>query len=71
LSAVDQVIDGYAEILPLPDAEYDMVRQLSGLRLCVNATTWTKRASLEGTMYGQRRMAATWPTIRTLAKVIG
>lgn len=71
LSAVDQVIGGYAEILPLPDAEYDIVRQLSGLRLCVNATTWTKRASLEGTMYGQRRMAETWPTIRTLAKVIG
>jgi Ser/Thr protein kinase RdoA (MazF antagonist) len=71
LSAVDRVIDGYAEILPLPDAEYDIVRQLSGLRLCVNATTWTKRASLEGTMYGQRRMAETWPTIRALAKAIG
>jgi Ser/Thr protein kinase RdoA (MazF antagonist) len=70
LSAADLVISGYSDVLPLNNGEIDLVRHLAALRLCVNATTWTKRAALEGTEYGVRRMAATWPTISLLAESI-
>lgn len=70
LAAADLVLGGYSDVLPLHNDEIDLVRHLAALRLCVNATTWTKRAALEGTEYGVRRMAATWPTIRLIAESI-
>jgi len=68
LLALEFVVEGYSNVLPVPDDERALVRLLAPLRLCVNAVTWTKRAAIDGTEYGQRRMAATWPTIHTLAE---
>jgi len=65
--AFDQVVVGYTQVLSLDDSDIKDVAKLAGLRLCVNATTWTMRDHVTGTEYGQRRMAATWPAIEALA----
>lgn len=66
-AALEAVIEGYADVIPVTDEEHQIVQKLAALRLCVNATTWTKRFAIDGAEYGQRRMAATWPTIFALA----
>lgn len=68
--AFSQVIEGYTQVLPLENQDVEQVRKLAALRLCVNATTWTMRDHVTGTEYGQRRMAATWPAIASLAKTL-
>lgn len=68
LQAFLHVVEGYRQLLPLNSEDAGEVLRLASLRLCVNATTWTKRDQLESTEYGQRRMAATWPSIMELAE---
>ncbi|MGW4097271.1 phosphotransferase [Mycobacterium sp. NPDC004974] len=68
LRALGQVIGGYHSVTPLTDDELAVVYPLAASRLCVQALTWTSRASTNPTAYGSMRMRFTLPTLhRVLA----
>lgn len=69
LSAAAEVTAGYNEVLPLTENELRVLFPLAAARLCVNATTWTKRTALEDDAYGETRMSKTWATIAKVATV--
>lgn len=69
LSAAAEVAAGYNEILPLTEDELRVLFPLAAARLCVNATTWTKRTALEDDAYGETRMSKTWAAIAKVATV--
>lgn len=68
ISAFCEVVAGYRELADMTGEELDVVFPLAATRLCVNATTWTKRTSLESHRYGESRKQATWPTVLKLAQ---
>jgi len=68
ISAFCDVVAGYREVIDMTEEELDVVFPLAAARLCVNATTWTKRTSLQNHRYGEARKQATWPTVLQLAK---
>lgn len=69
LTAACAVVDGFHSVAPLTEAEIAVIFPLAAARLCVNATTWTRRIAEHGTSYGARRMRHTWPTIAQLVSI--
>lgn len=69
LSAAAQVVAGYHAVLDLTPQEIRVVYPLAAARLCVNATTWTKRTAAENHEYGHSRKNDTWPAISKVAQV--
>lgn len=69
VGALCSVVSGFDSVIPLSDAELDVVFALASARLCVNVTTWTRRTSERDQPYGLDRMRHTWPTLRALAAV--
>jgi 4-aminobutyrate aminotransferase-like enzyme len=63
LTAAAAVVRGYASAGEVTDAELAVLFPMAAARLCVNAVTWTRRA----TAYGHERMRHTWPAIAALA----
>ena len=69
VDAVAAVVAGFDAIEPLSPQEVSVVFPLAAARLCVNATTWTRRTTEWHQPYGQERMRFTWPMIRVLAQI--
>lgn len=69
VGALASVVSGWRSVAPLSDAEIDVVLPVAAARLCVNATTWTRRTSGNDDRYGRERMRHTWPAIAQLATV--
>jgi Ser/Thr protein kinase RdoA (MazF antagonist) len=69
LHAAVTVVAGFNSVVPLDDREIKVVFPLAGARLCVNATTWTRRTIEAHHPYGKERMRHTWPTLRKLAEI--
>ncbi|MFJ1767026.1 aminotransferase class III-fold pyridoxal phosphate-dependent enzyme [Amycolatopsis sp. NPDC088138] len=63
LAAAAAVVRGYTAESALEDAELSVLFLMAAARLCVNAVTWTRRA----TAYGDERMRHTRPAIAALA----
>ncbi len=69
LEAAASVVEGFHAVARLSDDEISVVFPLAVARLCVNATTWTRRTKESHHPYGEDRMRHTWPTLRTLVEV--
>ncbi len=69
VGALASVVAGWRSLAPLSDAEIEVVLPVAAARLCVNATTWTRRTSGNDDEYGRERMRHTWPAIAQLAGV--
>jgi Ser/Thr protein kinase RdoA (MazF antagonist) len=69
LRAASTVVAGFHSVAPLTEDELAVVYPLAAARLCVNATTWTRRTSESHHPYGHERMRHTWPTLRKLAEI--
>ncbi|MGV0813475.1 phosphotransferase [Mycolicibacterium boenickei] len=72
IDAAAAVVSGYHSHSPLSDAELELVLPLAAIRLCLNATLWTRRTSAlepEAAKYGRRRMADTWPMVEHISTV--
>lgn len=69
LRAAATVVAGFNSVAPLDEREIRVVFPLAGARLCVNATTWTRRTIEVHHPYGRDRMRHTWPTLRKLAGI--
>lgn len=69
LRAAVTVVAGFNSVVPLTQQEIKVVFPLAGARLCVNATTWTRRTIEAHHPYGKERMRHTWPTLRKLAEI--
>ena len=69
LRAASAVIAGFHSVAPLTEDEIAVVFPLASARLCVNATTWTRRTSESHHPYGHERMRHTWPTLRRIAQI--
>jgi Ser/Thr protein kinase RdoA (MazF antagonist) len=69
IAAASSIVRGYARLRDLTELELSLLFPLAALRLCVNATTWTRRAAEANAEYGSRRMGKTWPTIALLSEV--
>lgn len=73
VDAAAAVVSGYYAHTALDEDELEVVFPLAAIRLCLNATVWTRRTSeLEDTVaagYGRRRMADTWPMVERLSRV--
>jgi len=69
LEAAASVVEGFHAVARLSDDEISVVFPLAAARLCVNATTWTRRTKESHHPYGEDRMRHTWPTLRTLVAV--
>lgn len=69
IQAASSVVAGFNSVCPLTELEVTVVFPLACARLCVNATTWTRRTSETDHPYGLERMRHTWPTIRKLAAI--
>jgi 4-aminobutyrate aminotransferase-like enzyme/Ser/Thr protein kinase RdoA (MazF antagonist) len=70
LGAATDVIAAYDSIVPLTDEELSVVFPLAATRLCMNATTWTRRISQSASPYGSDRMRDTWPAIHRVAQIV-
>jgi 4-aminobutyrate aminotransferase-like enzyme/Ser/Thr protein kinase RdoA (MazF antagonist) len=68
LAAAVAVVSGFHSVLPLSAEEIAVVFPLAAARLCVNATTWTRRTSIMDSQYGRARMRYTWPA---LTRIVG
>lgn len=66
IGALCAVVRGFDTVVPLSAAERSVVFPLAAARLCVNATTWTRRTFEADQPYGRDRMRFTWPTIRRI-----
>ena len=69
LRAAIDVIAAYDSVVPLTEEELNVVFPLAATRLCMNATTWTRRISQSGSPYGRDRMKDTWPAIHRVAQI--
>jgi Ser/Thr protein kinase RdoA (MazF antagonist) len=69
LEAAAAVVAGFHATAPLTEEEVIVVFPLAAARLCVNATTWTRRTIESHHPYGRERMRHTWPTLRTIAAI--
>lgn len=69
LSAAASVVAGFDSVAPLSSDEISVLFPLAIARLCVNATTWTRRTAEANHPYGEQRMEHTWPTLRKLAQL--
>lgn len=69
LRSAAEVVRGYCGVAELTEAEIACLFPLATARLCVNATTWTRRLALAQQTYGARRMRHTWPMLRRLEYV--
>lgn len=69
IQAASSVVAGFNALCPLTEQEVTVVFPLACARLCVNATTWTRRTSETDHPYGLERMQHTWPTVRQLAAI--
>ncbi|MFA6577409.1 MAG: phosphotransferase, partial [Nocardioides sp.] len=69
LRAAASVVAGFNSVAPLTEAEVAVVFPLAAARLCVNATTWTRRTSENHHPYGRERMRHTWPMLHKLASI--
>ena len=69
LEAAARVVAGFHSVVPLTEVEISVVFPLAGARLCVNATTWTRRTTESHHPYGHDRMRHTWPTLREVATI--
>jgi Ser/Thr protein kinase RdoA (MazF antagonist) len=69
LEAAAAVVAGFHGTAPLSEEEVTVVFPLAAARLCVNATTWTRRTTESHHPYGRERMRHTWPTLRKIATI--
>ena len=69
LAAAADVVAGFHSTAPLTEAEVTVIFPLAAARLCVNATTWTRRTTESHHPYGRERMRHTWPTLRKIATI--
>jgi 4-aminobutyrate aminotransferase-like enzyme/Ser/Thr protein kinase RdoA (MazF antagonist) len=69
LRAAIDVIAAYDTVVTLTDDELRVVFPLAATRLCMNATTWTRRVTQSGSAYGRDRMRDTWPAIHRVAQI--
>lgn len=70
LRAASEVVRGYARTTHLDPDEIGVIFPLAAARLCVNATTWTRRASADGTGdYGRARSRHSWDLLAMLRDV--
>jgi Ser/Thr protein kinase RdoA (MazF antagonist) len=69
IGALSAVVRGVDSVIQLTEAELAVVFPLAAARLCVNATTWTRRTQGADQPYGRERMRFTWPTIRKISEL--
>jgi 4-aminobutyrate aminotransferase-like enzyme/Ser/Thr protein kinase RdoA (MazF antagonist) len=69
LSAATAVVAGFHSVVPLTEAELSVVFPLAAARLCVNATTWTRRLATSDNQYARERMRHTWPALARIAEI--
>ncbi|HVV35410.1 MAG TPA: aminotransferase class III-fold pyridoxal phosphate-dependent enzyme [Acidimicrobiales bacterium] len=70
LAAACEVVRGFDDVRPLSDDELAVVFPLAAVRLCANATTWSRRQAEDGANeYGRARMRHTFPVIEHLALI--
>lgn len=69
LEAAAAVVAGFHATAPLTEEEVTVLFPLAAARLCVNATTWTRRTTESHHPYGHARMRHTWPTLRKIAAI--
>lgn len=69
LGAATAVIAGFNETVPLSGDELCAVYPLALARLCMNASTWSRRVLATGSAYGRARMHDTWPTLAKCVRV--
>jgi Ser/Thr protein kinase RdoA (MazF antagonist) len=69
LEAAAAVVAGFHAVAPLSRDEVSVIFPLAAARLCVNATTWTRRTTESHHPYGRERMRHTWPTLRRIADI--
>jgi Ser/Thr protein kinase RdoA (MazF antagonist) len=69
LEAAAAVVAGFHETAPLTEEEISVIFPLAAARLCVNATTWTRRTTESHQPYGTERMRHTWPALRKICAI--
>ena len=69
VGALCAVVAGYTASSPLTAAECRVIFPMAAARLCVNATTWTRRTTQNHLPYGEDRMRHTWPAIAAIATI--
>ncbi|MDH6470872.1 4-aminobutyrate aminotransferase-like enzyme/Ser/Thr protein kinase RdoA (MazF antagonist) [Micromonospora sp. H404/HB375] len=70
LRAATEVVRGYARTTRLDPDEIGVIYPLAAARLCVNATTWTRRVAAEETVdYGRARSRHSWDLLAMLGDV--
>jgi Ser/Thr protein kinase RdoA (MazF antagonist) len=69
VGALCAVVAGYTALTPLTADERSVIFPLAAARLCVNATTWTRRTTQAHLPYGEDRMRHTWPAIAAIAAI--
>jgi Ser/Thr protein kinase RdoA (MazF antagonist) len=69
LEAAAALVGGFHATAPLTEEEVTVIFPLAAARLCVNATTWTRRTTESHHPYGRERMRHTWPTLRKIATI--
>ncbi|MFI5614125.1 aminotransferase class III-fold pyridoxal phosphate-dependent enzyme [Amycolatopsis sp. NPDC051903] len=69
LAAATAVVAGFHSVVPLTERELAVIFPLAAARLCVNATTWTRRTATAGGTYGRARMRHTWPALTRIAEI--
>ncbi|MEV8517896.1 aminotransferase class III-fold pyridoxal phosphate-dependent enzyme [Dactylosporangium sp. NPDC051484] len=70
LRAATEVVRGYARTTDLDPGEIGVIFPLAAARVCVNATTWTRRASADETGdYGRARSRHSWDLLAMLSDI--
>ena len=70
IAAASEVVRGFDTVRALSDDELAVVFPLAAVRLCANATTWSRRAAEDGAdEYGFARMRHTFPVIEQLSRL--
>ena len=70
LAAACTVVRGFDAVRPLSDDELAVLFPLAAVRLCANASTWSRRQAEDGgNAYGAERMRHTFPVIERLATI--
>ncbi|GAA1203846.1 aminotransferase class III-fold pyridoxal phosphate-dependent enzyme [Pseudonocardia alaniniphila] len=69
LAAAAAVVAGFHSVVPLTDAELSVLFPLAAARLCVNATTWTRRLTTSDNRYAKERMRHTWPALARIVEI--
>lgn len=69
LAAATAVVAGFHSVVPLTERELAVIFPLAAARLCVNATTWSRRVATADSTYGRARMRHTWPALARIAEL--